>query len=471
MALDDPEFLRFSANRLISSYVKHELSPVEVVEACIRRIERLNPRFHIYIGVLAEDALSGARKAERAYIRGMARGILEGLPVSVKDVFAAEGGPTTWGLKELAQYAPGHDSTVVTRLRQEGAILLGKTNVDTYPYQGPPGSPRLIGPTPNPWDPKRTAGRSSGGSAASVAACFDYGSIGSDLGGSIRIPAAFCGVVGLLPTFGLVSNFGAFPYSKSFDHCGPIARSVEDCALLLRALAGHDPKDPLTVKRAVPDYTQIAGPIQGLRVGVPRPTAWPMNQPDVTRLVDGAIESLVNLGVEVREIEMPYYREARWVVTVGILETTNLTEGMHQRQVPPDPFAAVMLARALAGRERLIEQGMQIRRAARSRYADIFRDIDVIATPTVATTAPLLTEDNSTWQLPDEPYAELIARHTILFNLIHHPAISVPCGFGNDRMPVGLQLATRPFEEETLFRVAYAYERETGWHAMFPTMS
>ena len=447
-----------------------EVSPVHVVQACLDRIERLNGSLCAYTTVLAEQALQQAREAERALATGDSRSPLHGIPVSVKDVCATRGIPTTWGAKFLAAYRPSEDSTVVVKLREAGAILLGKTNVDTYPYEGPPGSPRLIGPTRNPWNPARTAGRSSGGSAASVAASLDFGSIGSDNGGSIRIPAALCGVVGLKPTFGRVSKYRVFPYSHSFDHCGPLARSVYDCALLLGAIAGHDPRDATTVDRPVQDYVGgLEQPVRGIRVGAAR-TAWEGNDPEVTRLVGEAIGVLSSLGLAMRDTDLPGLDRALWADAVSAAEINAMAEELGPRPTPANPYAAYMLERSQAFRTRLLDEGMGIVQAVRQAYAEIFGHIDLLVLPTVPITAPLFTDETSHWKQADEVFVEMPARYTRLFNLVGYPAISVPCGYASNGMPVGFQIAGRPFEEEILLRVAHRYEQATDWHLRHPSL-
>lgn len=467
-----PEFLTYTIGQLVHLLRGRKLSPVEVTQACLDRVQELNSSLCAYTAVLAEQALEQAREAERALARGMARSILHGVPVSVKDVYETRGIPTTWGAKDLAEYRPAEDSTVVTKLHEAGAILLGKTNVDAYPYHGGQWGQRLIGPTRNPWDLERTTGRSSGGSGAAVAAMLDYGSIGSDTAGSIRIPAAFCGVVGLKPTFGLVSKYRVFPYSYSFDHCGPLARSTHDCALLLHAITGHDSKDPTTVNRPVPDYTSgLEESVRGLRVGLPRAEAWESNQPEVTRLVEDAVSVLTGLGLEICEIDLPHLHDARWVSVVEALEISAMAEVMVSRERTADPYAAYLLLRDEAGRKRALDMGMQISQAAQLSYSEIFHSIDLIAMPTVPITAPRFTEVRSPWLRPGESFGEMVVRHTCIFNLVRYPAISIPCGIAGDGMPVGLQFAGRPFEEETVLRVAHHYEKATSWHFRHPSIS
>jgi aspartyl-tRNA(Asn)/glutamyl-tRNA(Gln) amidotransferase subunit A len=447
-----------------------QISPVEVTQACLARIDAFNATLCAYTSVLAEDALKQAREAEQALRRGETRGALEGIPLSVKDVYQTRRIPTTWGARALAEYRAPDDATVVVRLREAGAILIGKANVDTYPYHGTPEIPRLIGPTRNPWDPQRTAGRSSGGSAAAVSARLDYGSMGSDTGGSVRIPAALCGVVGLKPTFGRVSRHGVFLYSETFDHCGPIARSVHDCAVLFEAVAGHDPKDGAAAHVDAPDCVgEFGTPVRGLRVGVPHAELEGV-QPEVRDLFLEAITIAVDLGMEVRTIDLPSLSDARWISIVSTLETTPMAGQMVSSGGPMDLLRSFMVTRSAGERQRLLDRGRQISQAATRTYDGVFRDVDVIMMPTVPVAAPTISEESSRWQLPDESFWEMLARHTRIFNFTGSPAVSLPCGFTKNRMPVGLQIAGRPFEEATILRVAHAYERATRWHEQRPPL-
>jgi len=446
-----------------------KISPVEVTEACLARIDALSSKLCAYTSVLSQEALEQAHKAEQALRRGEIRSALLGIPVSVKDVYKMGGTPTTWGAKALADYCPPDDATVVARLRRAGAVIIGKTNVDTYPYNGSAEIPRLIGPTRNPWNLERTAGRSSGGSGAAVAARLDYGSIGSDTGGSIRIPAALCGVVGLKPTFGRVSRHGVLLYSDSFDHCGPITRTVRDCALVFEAIAGHDPSDRTTVSIDVPDCIHELGkPVRGLRVGVPYAEV-EGDQPEIRELFLEAIGIVTDLGAEVRRIELPHLADARWISIISALQTVAMAEEMIGPGRPAGLLPGFMLTRSTGERRRILDRGRETARAAKLRYDGMFRDIDVIMTPTVPVVAPRISEEQSRWQLPGESFWELPARHTRIFNFTGHPAITVPCGLA-DGMPVGLQLAGRPFEEVTIFRLAHAYEQATSWHKQRPPL-
>jgi len=468
----EPASPRVSLTELSSLLRDRQLSPVDVLEGCLARIEAHNRHLNAYITVFADRALDDARAAEQALARGDVRGPLQGIPVSVKDVFAAAGGPTTWGVRKLVEYRPPGDAAVVGRLRAAGAILIGKANVDTYPYDGGREGERLIGPTHNPWNLSRSAGRSSGGSGAAVAALLDYGSIGSDAAGSVRVPAAWCGVVGLKPTFGRVSRAGAFLYGDTFDHCGPIARSVSDCAVLLRAVAGYDPEDPTSVKRPVPDYTaELSGSVRGLRIGVPR-QGLPARfvEPDVMRLFEDAVATYARLGADVKDVVIPAQRDARWVNVVNALETAAMAERLLPPRHPPDPFAEYMLLRREVGRERMIALGTRLSAMAQEAYAELFETVDCILTPTVPTTAPLFTDERSPWQLPEENLQELVVRYTGIVNLLRYPAISVPCGFAGNGMPAGLHVIGRPFEEAVVLRAAHAYEQVTPWHRETPRM-
>lgn len=446
------------------------IGPIEVVEACLRRIEQLQPRVNAYTCIMTDQALQQAKDIDRALTRGEPGGPLCGVPVSVKDVIETRDAPTTWGARALAGYRTGRDAPIVSRLRGAGAVLIAKANVDMYPADGSAEHPRLIGPTRNPWDLARSAGRSSGGSAAAVAARMDFGSIGSDTTGSIRGPAAWCGVVGMKPTFGLVNTEGVMQYSRSFDVCGPIARTAHDCALLLEAIAGRD----LTrdTDRRTPDYARsVGGDVRGLRAGVPRGADWRTNDPEVTGLVDEAVRVLRGLGVDERPVDLPPLNDGLWANVISTLETADMVDAGVTEDAFRDVLTAYIWKRSGGARQRVIAQGAEIIAAVRRAYDDVFRTIDVIVTPTVATVASLFTETVLPWQRPHEPFVEVLPRYTRPASLIGYPAMSIPCGVTAAGMPVGLQIIGRPFEEETLFKVAGAYERAAQWHPRAPALS
>jgi aspartyl-tRNA(Asn)/glutamyl-tRNA(Gln) amidotransferase subunit A len=413
--------------------------------------------------VTAERALADARDAEREIGRGGYRGPLHGIPIGLKDLYATAGVRTTAGSKILADWVPTEDSTVARKLRQAGAVLLGKLNTHEFAYGGTTINPHY-GPTRNPWDPARVPGGSSGGSGAAIAARLALGTMGSDTAGSIRIPAALCGVVGLMPTNGRVSKAGVVPLSWTYDHAGPLTRTVEDAALMLQAVAGYDPADPTTLPLPAEDFLRELGqPITGLRVGVPRAHFYEALEDDVRSVVEEALAELRRLGATLIkvDVEVPDLAErllSRRLITraeAGFYHARNLRER-------PQDFGPEFGTLATPPSAEELIQAHRDGDAATVALRTALESVDVLATPTVPQTAPLIEPLQAGAPTPD------LSRCTAPFNQAHLPALSVPCGFTSNGLPVGLQLAGRPFAEALILRVGHAYEQATDWHRRLP---
>ena len=444
---------------------RREVSPVEVTTGLLERIERLDGALHAYITVTADVALRQARRAEAALAAGTYRGPLHGIPIALKDLYDTAGIRTTADSRVLEHNVPAADAQCVTRLYDAGAVLLGKLALSEFAT----GSV-VEGPFPaarNPWNPDHVPGASSSGSGAAAAAGLCLGALGSDTGGSIRIPAAYCGVVGIRPTYGRVSRRGVVSLSWSLDTAGPLARTVTDCALLLQALAGHDPLDPASAAAPVPDFTAGLGPdLSGLVVGVDREHFFgPFVEAQSGAAVEAALGVLRGLGAEVREIELPLLD-----VAGAALNTIHLSEAhtYHEARIRarPDLYGPALRAYfrlgALAGVADYL-RAQQVREKIRRQMLAALREVDVIAGPTTGTLPPRL-------DAPGTAMVDRFSRRSLTapFSLTGVPAISVPCGFSADGLPIGLQLAGRPFDEATVFRVAFAYEQATPWHTMHP---
>lgn len=439
------------------------VSPVDLTETMLERIERLDQRLNSYISVTATAAMAEARQAETAILNGAPVGPLHGVPLAVKDLFDTAGVRTTSGSKILAERVPSVDATVVTRLRDAGAVLLGKLNMHEFAFGVTTNNPHY-GPCHNPWDEQRVPGGSSGGSGAAVAAGLCYGSLGSDTGGSIRIPASFCGIVGLKPTYGRVSRAGVLPLSWTLDHVGPMTRTVEDAALLLGVIAGSDAADPSAAQTPVPDYTAtLEQGARGLRIGLPRAYFWQDLQPDVAAAVERAIAVLRAEGADVREVDIPEIDLAAIVFGPIIAAEAAAYHARHLRERPADYGADVRLR---------LEQGelypaTQYVNAQRARarvvagFLAALTDVDVLVTPTIPVTAP--TIDQTVVATPNP-----LTLFTFPINVIGFPAASIPCGFDQRGLPVGLQIVGRPWDEATVLRVARAHERATNWHLRRP---
>ncbi|MGK4585851.1 amidase [Kitasatospora sp. HPMI-4] len=442
------------------------LSPVELVDSVLDRIEQVEPHLEAYVTVTAERARRAAREAEREAAQGYYRGPLHGIPMGLKDLIDVAGSATTASSRVRADHRAQADSTVAARLRAAGAVLLGKTHTHEFAYG-------LTTPqTSNAWDRGRVAGGSSGGSAVAVASGTATFALGTDTGGSIRVPAALNGVVGLKPTYGLVPRHGVTSLSWSLDHVGPITRTVEDAALVLTALTGHDPRDPASLAAPAVDYRPGADTdLTGLRVGLPRSYYFDHVDAEVEAAVRRAIGQLEALGAQLVEIDIPmtrYIKATQWGLMVP--EATAYHEGT-LRTVPELYQADV---RILLEAGELMTAGDYLR-AQRSRtlmqreWARMLEEVDVIAAPTVPMTAVKADEETTTW--PDgttESISDAYVRLSSPANITGVPALSVPVGHDTAGMPIGMQLLGRPLGERTLLRVGHAYEQTQPARALAP---
>jgi aspartyl-tRNA(Asn)/glutamyl-tRNA(Gln) amidotransferase subunit A len=434
-------------------------SPVELTEACLARVGAVEPRLNAFVTVTADLARAEAREAEAELAKGRYRGPLHGIPVAVKDLFATKGIRTTAGSKILADWIPREDATVVRKLRETGAVLLGKLGLHEFAYGISSVNPHF-GDVRNPWDTTKIPGGSSGGSAVAVVAGEAYATLGSDTGGSIRIPASLCGCVGLKPTYGRASLFGSVPLSWSLDHPGPLARTVRDVALAMVAIAGHDPRDPASANREVSDL--MSGIEQGaprLRVGVPTDYVWDECDPAIAAAVRSAIEALARAGADVRELP--------WTGAAEYGKAASAILGVEARAYHEGAFPGRASEYGPLVRARLASQGdvdadtyaraMRLLLQARAGGAD--RDLDgtdVLAMPTVPTRAWTIDQAKEIGR-PSE-----WTRITRIFDLTGQPAISIPCGLDPDGLPIGLQFGGRMWDEAAVLRAARAYELVRG---------
>ncbi|GBD10869.1 Glutamyl-tRNA(Gln) amidotransferase subunit A [bacterium HR23] len=451
---------------------RKEVSPVEVTQAHLERIRRLNPRLNAFITVTEETALQQARQAESAIARGEYKGLLHGLPVALKDLYWTKGIRTTAGSRILADFVPQEDCTVARRLQEAGAVLVGKTHTTEFAMGGH-GKNVHFGPARNPWNPEHMPGGSSSGSAVGVVAGLAYMGMGSDTGGSIRIPSALCGAVGIKPTFGRVSKHGVVVLSWSLDHTGPLARTVEDCAVALQAIAGYDPKDPATARVRVPNYLRaLDGQVQGIRVGVPKEVFFEEADEEVASAVRRAIEVLAELGCQVEEVSIPSLRDA--VHGASIISWTEAA-AVHARWFP-----ARINDYGPACRERL-PQGMltsavhylkaqQARRLLLREMQEVLRRVDVLVGPTCPYPAPRLEQERVVLKGREARIVDTVGMLTRPCNLTGQPAVSVPCGFSRNGLPIGLQVMGRWWEEALVLKVAHAYQQATDWHKRHPAL-
>jgi aspartyl-tRNA(Asn)/glutamyl-tRNA(Gln) amidotransferase subunit A len=453
---------------------RKELSPVELTRACLDRIEKLNPSLNAFITVTAEAALVSARSAEAEISRDGWKGPLHGIPIALKDLLDTAGVRTTGGSALFKERIPTQDAEVVRRLKAAGAVVLGKLNMHEFAFGGSSAFSHF-GPVRNPWNLAVSPGGSSGGSAAAVSAQLCYASIGSDTGGSIREPAAYCGIVGLKPSYGRVSTRGAIPLSWSLDHLGPMTRTVHDAALVLQVVAGYDPQDPGSTDAAVPDYAaDIDGPTSALRLGIPRDYFYESLHPDIQSAMEAALAVLGKLTRTQHDVA-PLAADASYAsvmepyVAILCAEAYEFHKDYLSRS--PELYQSATLRRIRAGADVTLPVYMQSRRRldqARHAAACYFANVDLLITPSAPVPPFALSE------LGDPGTARALElrmlRNTRPLNLLGLPSISVPCGFTADQLPIGLQISGPPGSEVTVLRLARAYERATAWAEKSPVV-
>jgi aspartyl-tRNA(Asn)/glutamyl-tRNA(Gln) amidotransferase subunit A len=440
------------------------LSPVELTEAYLDRLERLDPLVNAYVTVTAERALADARALADELARGTVRGPLHGVPIGLKDNIDTAGTPTTAASAVYAGRVPTEDAAVVSRLHHAGAVVLGKLNMHEFAYGGT-SVITAAGAVHNPWELGHTAGGSSGGSAAAVAGRLCAAALGTDTAASIRYPAACCGVAGLKATHGLASIRGIIPLSESHDHVGPLARTVEDCAIVLEAIVGHDRHDPVSIDALMPDLAAAIGnPVDAVRIGVPQHPFFDDIDPDVAAAVEAALGVLAGLTAGVRPADVPALDSFPALVAEAYEYHAELIADRATRE----RYDPITLERVMWGADVTAVDYIRARRAmvlARSTSAELFADVDVLVTPTAM--RPALRIDASIDSAPDEPS---LIRNTLPFNVYGLPTISVPCGFSRDGLPIGLQITGPRLGEATVLAVAHAYERATEWHLRQPPL-
>lgn len=450
------------ASRLIRD---RKVSPVELTQSCLKRIERLNPKLNAFITVTAESALAQAREAESEIKGGHWRGPLHGIPIALKDLFDTAGVRTTAASGLFKDRVPVQDAEIVRRLKDAGAVLLGKLNMHEFAYGGS-SVISYYGPVHNPWSLDHMAGGSSSGSAVALAAGLCYGSVGSDTGGSIRQPSAYCGTVGLKPTYGRVSTRGVVPLSWLYDHVGPMTRSVADAATMLQVLAGFDPEDSNSGDQPVPDYTAALRQNGPLRVGVPRAYFYEGLHPDIESTMNAALAMIGKLAASVRDIEMPASNDTT------ILRAEAYAYHAENAKKSPELYQPETLKRIRAGEDvttatyiQARQQVDQYRRAIRK----VFETVDLLVTPT--TPVPPFTISELLADMDSLRTKEILSlRNTRPFNILGLPSISVPCGFTKSGLPIGMQISGAPWAEANVLRLAHAYEQQTDWHTRRPKL-
>ena len=464
--MDKAEIPFLPVTRLAELIKDRTVSPVDVVESYLDRIDLLNDTLHAYLTVCRDEALQAARDSEQILSRGEYLGPLHGVPFAVKDQLNTRGIRTTSGTPVFNDFVPDHDATVITRLKEAGAILLGKLNMTEF---GTTSLSHAFETARNPWDAERFTGGSSSGSGGATAAFMCATSIGEDTGGSIRGPAAWCGLVGIRPTWGRVSRFGLRPGMWSMDTLGPLSRTVEDCALTLQAVAGHDPNDGYTWDVPVPSYRDSLDPnLTGKRIGLVREMVYTdLVEPEVRDAVVQAASVLAELGATVEEVSIPLTSHANTISSVLRVEApTNYRDLIRNRikEINHDnriSYLTWSLTPALA-----YYKALKLRALLRQNILDTLSEYDALVMPTMGTAAPKVEPD------PVIDSKENSNRNrtgmTTSFSLASSPALSINCGFTSEGLPIGFQIGAKPFDEQGVFNVAYAYEQATEWHTRRP---
>ena len=479
------ELYNLTIHQLNEKLVKREITSSELTEIFLKRIEGVDGKIKAYLTITPEDALMQARDADKRLVSARDITLLTGIPISVKDIFCTKGIRTTCASKILNNFIPPYDAAVIKKLKDAGAIILGKNNMDEF-AMGSSTENSAFFVTRNPWDTERVPGGSSGGSAASVAAGECAASIGTDTGGSIRQPASCCGIVGLKPTYGRVSRYGMIAFASSLDQAGPMTKDVMDCAIMLNIMAGYDPMDSTSIDTPVPDYTKaLTSNIKGLRIGIPKEYFVEGLDDNVEKAVMGAVEVLKKQGASIVDISLPhtdyaiavYYLVATAEASSNLARYDGVKYGCRAKdsknlmdmycKTRDEGFGAEVKRRIMLGTYSLsagyydayYKKASQVRTLIKRDFEEAFKICDVIVTPTSPTPAFKIgekTADPLTMYLSDI--------FTISCNLAGIPGISIPCGFTNDNLPIGLQILGRPLDEETVLRTAYAYEQAADWH-------
>ena len=439
---------------------RKQISPVDLTKACLDRIEELNPTINAFITVMHDSALAQARAAEDEIRAGDWRGPLHGIPIGLKDLIDTAGVKTTYGSALFKDRVPTEDAEIVRRLRIAGAVLIGKQNMQEFAYGGTSTS-SYFGPVRNPWDIDRIAGGSSGGSATAVATGMCFGAIGTDTGGSVREPAAFCGIVGLKPTYGRISTRGVFPLSPSLDHVGPLCRNVTDTALLLQVIAGYDKLDTTSVDWPVDSYAEALNAMTKPRIGIVRHPYFDDLDPEIENAMDQALKQLSELSADVLEIVLPPTPAAVQAPEVYAVHSKYFTESpeLYGRWIQErlKQAAAVDTVAYIQARQELDR--------LRRHGGDVFSEVDLLVTPTTPVPPITITE---ALNMSPAPAGELWLRNTRPFNAYGLPTISIPCGFTRAGLPIGLQIAGPNFSEASLLSFAFAFEQATPEHNRAP---
>ena len=473
--MPDSELLKLTISEIAPLIQSREVSPVELTEAALTEAERRQPTLNSFIAILRDEALAQAAAAEESLARGEYLGPLHGVPIGIKDNIATAGVTTTVGTKVLRDNVPNEDAEVVRRCKAAGAILIGKENLEEFAAGATSNNPHY-GAVHNPWGLDHIPGGSSGGGGANVAAGVTFASLGTDLGGSVRLPGAFCGVVGLKQTFGRVSQRGLLVTSFNGDHIGPMTRSVRDSALVLQVIAGYDPLDPSTVPVPLDDYALVMERgVQGLTMGIPSNHYFDLLDPEVEAAVRRAIAALEELGVASREVSLPsmeYAGALRFSAMADSVVTHEPYIASRREDYSPDTLYRTLAGQFVLGRD--YSKAMKVQRIIKEEHARVLQDVDFLVTPTTPMPAPRIDAESIVVdgqpQKVRGPGSGHISRNTSPMNATGFPAITVPCGFSEAGLPIGLQFIGRPWEEGNMFHIAHVYEGVSPSRGVWPDL-
>jgi aspartyl-tRNA(Asn)/glutamyl-tRNA(Gln) amidotransferase subunit A len=467
------ELIQMSLTEVAAAIRRKKVSSVEVTRACIEQAQRVQPKLNCFIAIDEEEALQAARKADQMLKRGARVGLLHGVPLAHKDMYYRAGKVSTCGSKILRDYRPAVTATVVERLAQAGAIWLGNLNMAEF-AANPTGHNDHWGHCRNPWNPEHMTGGSSSGSGSAVGARACYGALGSDTGGSVRLPAAACGVVGLKPTYGLISRYGIMPRSWSQDTVGPLTRTVRDCARITDVIGGPDPNDPTCVTAPLPGYEKaLTGDIQGLKIGVPTNYYHDGTTDDVRRCMEESRNVFRKLGARLVKLAVPDPQELFLLSSTVSISEAAVIHGKWLRERPQD-FSMYVRSRMEAGFHipaTTYINALNLRAHLLGDFlAAVYSKVDVLHTPVMVMPPPTIAETEPKASGDVTGIVSRITRNTRPTNYLGLPALSVPAGFSTNGLPIAFQLMGRPFSETLLFRAAHLYQQETDWHVRLPSV-
>ena len=457
----------------LSNYIyTKQISPVEVLNEYIKTIEKTDHKLNAFITKMFDNGIRKAKEAESQILKGEYKGPLHGIPIGLKDLFWTKGIPTTSGSMMNKEFMPSENSTVADLLNTAGSYCLGKLHMTEFAFDGTSLN-RHFGPALNPWNTNHMAGGSSSGAGVAVASGQLPLAIGTDTGGSVRVPASLCGVTGLKPTFGLISRFGATPLSWSMDHVGLLAKTAKDTAIALNTLAKLDPKDPDSVKTKQKDYTRgLDKEIKNIRIGIPKDFIWDLVDTEVQLAFNKALKEIESLGAIIKEIVNP---NLELINMAGSIVQTSEAATIHRSNVLAngssfDPVIRMRIETGLFITADSYIKAQQVRMDEKAKLIKQFDEIDLIATPTTSIAAPYLDQERIEINGHDVHIREALLRITRVFSTIGLPAISIPCGFTENKLPIGLQLVAKPFNEQLLLNAAHCFQKVTNWHNLRPTL-